>query len=118
MCFTDFVLDPKVKSDLGYPYMGLNSTMIFVHLSMLMIQSIKALILKCKMSCKKSNEICEANKIKERSTLKSTQEQASTSNPKKRAKIEIASLPKTELLVIEEEEEDHERSDESDESKS
>ena len=75
--------------------------MIFVHLSMLVIESIKALIMKCKMSCKKSKDICESNKIKEASASKSTQGQASTSNPKKR--IEIASLPKTELLVIEEE---------------
>ena len=57
ICFTNFVLDPEVKSVLGYPYMGVNFTIIFLHLSLLVIKSIKALILKCKMSCKKSKDI-------------------------------------------------------------
>ena len=64
ICFTDFVLDPKVKSNLGYSYIGLNSSMISVHLSILAVGLIRSLKLKCKESCKKNKDIQKSNKIR------------------------------------------------------
>ena len=74
ICFTDFVLDPEVKSDLGYSYIGLNSSMISVHLSILVIGLIRSLKLKCKESCKKNKDIENANKIRSISATKSKPE--------------------------------------------
>ena len=78
--------------------------MISVHLYLFVKKLIVDLILKCKSCSKKSKDISRAKKIKAGSTSKNTTEQAkTTSKPKKRDQFEIASLPKTELLVIEEE---------------
>ena len=48
MCFTDFVPDPEVRNELGLYYIGLNSSMISVHLTLLCYSSIKA----CKLQRK------------------------------------------------------------------
>ena len=44
ICFTDFILDPEVKNDLGYSYIGINSIMILVHLYFFIVRLILALI--------------------------------------------------------------------------
>lgn len=64
ICFTDLVLDPETKSKLGYPYIFINSAIISVHLSVLMINIAKALIKKYKSCSKESKDVKRANKIK------------------------------------------------------
>ena len=48
MCFTDFVPDPEVRSDIGPYYIAANLFMIVVHIIILLAFSFKALVRVCK----------------------------------------------------------------------
>ena len=48
MCFTDFVPDPEVRSDIGPYYIAVNIIMIAVHIIILLAFSFKALVRVCK----------------------------------------------------------------------
>lgn len=61
ICFTDHVLDPEMRSDIGPTYIAINGVMLSVHIIKLLVKSCKAIKQKCKNCCFKGNQA--ANRV-------------------------------------------------------
>ena len=53
ICFTDFVPDPRVRSNLGLLFIGQNCGMMLVHIVIIVSQSLHALKITVKKRCNK-----------------------------------------------------------------
>jgi hypothetical protein len=64
LCFTDFVPSEKIRSDIGYYYIGVSSANIFVHLIVLVVETLHRVKLVCKKHhcCNKNSKIDQVKK--------------------------------------------------------